>query len=61
LDASKALPDEVRDLERQKILETLKAVGGVQIKAAKALGLTQRQLGYKLKKYGIRLRVPVLE
>lgn len=55
------LPGEIRNLEKDKILKTLQSVGGVQVRAAKALGLTQRQLGYKLKKYGIRLRVPVLE
>jgi Nif-specific regulatory protein len=47
----------VRELERDRILRTLREHGGVQTRAAKALGLTVRQLGYKLKKYGISLRV----
>src|SRR5574337_1479424 len=38
---------------------SLMGPAGVQVKAAKMLGLTQRQLGYKIKKYGIRLRVPL--
>jgi Nif-specific regulatory protein len=52
-----SLPEMVRELERDRILRTLREHGGVQTRAAKALGLTVRQLGYKLKKYGISLRV----
>lgn len=53
-----ALPEAVRGMEKENILRTLKEHDGVQKHAARALGLTQRQLGYKIKKYGIRLRVP---
>jgi Nif-specific regulatory protein len=57
-DGAQSLPETVRGLEREQILRTLRENGGVQTKAAKALGLTVRQLGYKLKKYGISLRLP---
>jgi Nif-specific regulatory protein len=53
-----SLPETVRGLEKDRILKTLRDNDGVQTLAARALGLTVRQLGYKLKKYGIRLRVP---
>ena len=53
-----SLPETVRGLEKERILRTLRESGGIQTKAAKTLGLTVRQLGYKLKKYGIKLRVP---
>ena len=53
-----SLPETVRGLEKDRILRTLRDHQGVQTLAARALGLTVRQLGYKLKKYGIRLRVP---
>jgi Nif-specific regulatory protein len=43
----------VEEMERQKITEVLKICGGVQARAAKTLGITPRQLGYKLKKYNI--------
>jgi Nif-specific regulatory protein len=55
---AQSLPETVRGLERERILRTLREHQGVQTRAAKALGLTVRQLGYKLKKYGISLRVP---
>lgn len=57
----RSLPETVRGLEKERILRTLRESGGIQTKAAKALGLTVRQLGYKLKKYGITLRIPQAE
>ncbi len=53
-----SLPETVRGLEKDRILRTLRENNGIQTLAARAMGLTVRQLGYKLKKYGIRLRVP---
>ena len=39
--------------ERELIVDALKKCGGQQRKAARELGLTERILGYKIKKYGI--------
>jgi Nif-specific regulatory protein len=55
---AQSLPETVRGMEKERILRTLRESSGIQTKAAKAMGLTVRQLGYKLKKYGITLRVP---
>lgn len=49
-----ALPSTIEDIERCKILEALKRTGGIQAKAARILGLTARQIGYKMKKYNIQ-------
>ncbi len=43
------------ETEKSKIEEALKDSGGVQARAAKRLGITPRQIGYKIKKYGISL------
>ncbi|MGL1932525.1 MAG: nif-specific transcriptional activator NifA [Desulfotalea sp.] len=43
----------LEDLERKEIEAALKRHGWVQIRAAKELGLTQRQMGYRIKKYGL--------
>lgn len=43
----------VEDLERRMIQRALAESGGVQTKAAKALGVTKSNLAYKLKKYGL--------
>lgn len=54
----RSLPETVRGIEKERILKTLSDCEGIQTRAAQALGLTVRQLGYKLKKYGIKLRIP---
>jgi len=41
------------DLEKEAIINALENSDGNQAEAAKALGITQRQIGYKVKKYGI--------
>ncbi|HTY13557.1 MAG TPA: sigma 54-interacting transcriptional regulator [Candidatus Omnitrophota bacterium] len=47
------LPEMVESIEKQKIIEGLEKFK-TQRNAAKALGLTERMLGYKIKKYGIQ-------
>ncbi|MGE5892640.1 MAG: helix-turn-helix domain-containing protein, partial [bacterium] len=37
--------------EKARILEALEKTGWVQAKAARLLGITSRQIGYKMKKY----------
>jgi len=49
------LPLSLKEIERQKIEEALKSNNWIQAKAARELGLTQRQIGYRIKKYAIRL------
>ncbi|MBF0565187.1 MAG: nif-specific transcriptional activator NifA [Nitrospirae bacterium] len=41
-------------VERTQIIEALSKANWVHAKAAKLLGITPRQIGYKVKKYGIR-------
>jgi Nif-specific regulatory protein len=53
-----SLPEqpEVRGLEqieKDEIVAALKRNGWIQVRAARELGLTQRQLGYRIKKYGL--------
>ena len=49
----RSLTEIIENKERELIIDSLKKCGGQQIKAAKELGLTERILGYKIKKYGI--------
>jgi Nif-specific regulatory protein len=51
------LPRAVAEIERERLLEALRRSGGVQTRAATLLGITPRQLGYKLKKYHITPRM----
>ena len=50
---SSTLPRAVAEIERERLVEALRTSGGVQTRAAMLLGITPRQLGYKLKKYHI--------
>jgi len=40
-------------IERRRLLDALERAGWVQARAARALGLTPRQVAYKMRKYGI--------
>jgi Nif-specific regulatory protein len=48
-----SLKSGIEDIERATILEALEKTGWVQAKAARIIGLTPRQIGYKIKKYGL--------
>ena len=47
-------PRSLRDIEREEVEAALRRHGWVQVRAARDLGLTQRQIGYRIKKYGLR-------
>lgn len=49
-----SLPSRVEQLERSAIRQALEDAEGVQSKAANLLGITERNLRYKLKKYGFK-------
>ena len=45
--------ERVAQFERELILEALERAGGVQTRAARELGMSERHLRYKLRKYGL--------
>jgi Nif-specific regulatory protein len=47
------LDEEVEAMERRRIIGALRTNAHVQAKAARSLGITARQLGYKMRKYDI--------
>jgi two-component system NtrC family response regulator len=53
--APQTLPDVVASIERQAIRAALERHGGVQTQAAQELGISERVLRYKLKKYGLQI------
>lgn len=50
------LGNEVERLERSQIVQALKTCNGIQQRASHLLGITPRQLAYRIKKYGINPR-----
>jgi len=51
-----SLKDIVAEVEKKCIRDALEATNWVQIRGAKMLGISQRMLGYKIKKYGITIK-----
>ncbi len=49
-----SLRDKVKDLEREEILHAMEECNWVMARAARRLGITERMMGYKIRKYGIR-------
>jgi Nif-specific regulatory protein len=48
-----SLTDKIRKLETMEIKKALRENNGVKSRAARALGITERMLGYKMKTYGL--------
>ena len=59
VDRSVSLTSNVEEIERSNIIDALDKTGWVQAKAAKILGITPRQIGYKIKKYNLVQDEPV--
>ncbi len=53
----KFLKDRVADIEKEAIINALKECNWVMAKAARELGITERMIGYKIKKYEITKEV----
>ena len=49
-----SLKDKVTDMEREEIVSALKENDWVMAKAARMLGITERMIGYKIKKFGLK-------
>ena len=54
----KSLPESLEEMEKDTILKALHQYQGVQTKAAESLGISERVLRYKMKKYRIRSNPP---
>lgn len=50
------LKDKIKDLEREAIIGALRESNWVMARAARKLGITERMIGYKIKKYGLRIK-----
>ncbi|MBF0506306.1 MAG: hypothetical protein HQL09_05670 [Nitrospirae bacterium] len=48
------LKEKVKEMEREAIADALAECNWIMAKAARKLGITERMIGYKIKKYGIK-------
>jgi len=51
------LKDTIKEIERKEIINALKESNWIMARAALKLGITNRIIGYKIKKYGIRREI----
>ena len=50
------LKEKIEDLEKEEIISALRESNWVMAQAARKLGITERMIGYKIKKYGLRIK-----
>jgi two-component system, NtrC family, response regulator AtoC len=55
--SGRTLDETMEDVERQLIVDALGRANGVQVRAARLLGITEQSLWYRMKKYGIVARL----
>jgi len=48
-----SIDDQLQEIERAYIMEALRKTSGIQVRAAEILGINQRSLWHRIKKYGI--------
>jgi DNA-binding NtrC family response regulator len=48
-----SIDDQLHEIEKGLIIEALMKTGGIQVKTAELLGINQRSLWHRIKKYGI--------
>jgi len=55
--SDKSLDEAISELEKRMIIDALKKTRGLQAKAAKLLGISERSIWYRIKKYNIDVNV----
>lgn len=56
-----SLTEKIKELEKEEILNALRECKWTMSKAARKLGITERMIGYKMKKYQIKREVKCIE
>jgi Nif-specific regulatory protein len=51
-----SLKKRLREIEKDEIVHALNECNCVRVRAARKLGITARMIGYKIKKYGLRIK-----
>jgi len=49
-----SLRERVKEIEKEEIINALRECRWIMSRAARKLGITERMIGYKVKKYNIR-------
>ena len=51
-----SLENKLREFEKDEIIRALKECNFVRAGAARRLGITERMIAYRIKKYGLRIK-----
>ena len=51
-----SLKSRIKEIEREEIVNALRECNWIMARAARLLGITERMIGYKVRKYGIRVK-----
>lgn len=51
-----SLKEKIKEIEREEIINALRECNWVMARAARKLGITERMIGYKIRKYGLRIK-----
>lgn len=54
---AETLKEKITLIEKQTIIKALEECNWVKAGAARSIGITERMIGYKIKKYGIKKEV----
>ncbi len=54
--AMDTLRNRIKEMEREEIINALRQCDWIMARAARKLGITERMIGYKIKKYGLRIK-----
>ena len=58
---ARGLKERVESLEGRMILSALRRSNGIQSRAARELGITERTIRYKMRKYGLKIKTKMSE
>ncbi len=56
-----SLKERIKEIEKEEILNAMKECNWVMSRAARKLGITERMIGYKIKKYQIKRGVKYID
>ena len=51
-----SLRSKLKQVEKEEIINALKECNWVMARAARRLGITERMIGYKIRKHGLRIK-----
>ena len=51
-----SLDNKLKEIEKSEIIQALKECNFVKARAARKLGITERMIAYRIKKYGLKIK-----